>query len=353
MSDLENQILELQKEVAYDSKDYPIEVLVNKYIKDIENDENEIYVPDYQRDFVWSENRQSKLIESIVLGLPVPPIFLAENKSGRLEIVDGSQRIRTLNAFTSNDLELVGLQKVTKLNGIKFNNLDISRKRKFNNTTISVFVLSANATDEVKNDLFERINKGSDILRNMETRKGVYRSEFTDFIYNNCAKNDVFLSATKLSQAVVKRQEHEELILRFFALSDSYPKFNAFSRSLSNALDNYMLLKKSNFNDTEKKEKSEEFNRMVDFVVENFKYGFAKDNNKDVSRILFEAISVGSFLALKEKPSLKLNGQLDIKECLKNQIFKKSISGGNRTHSNSSLTTRIDFIKNTLLGMAA
>ena len=168
MNDVENQIVELKKTVAYDSKDYTIELLVNKYITGLDDDDNEIYVPDYQRDFVWDDSRQSKLIESIVLGLPVPPIFVAENKTGRLEIVDGSQRIRTLNAFIDGSLELKGIEKVTKLNGMKFDDFDISRKRKFNNTTISVFVLSESATEEVKNDLFERINKGSDILRNME-----------------------------------------------------------------------------------------------------------------------------------------------------------------------------------------
>ena len=352
MSNLEEQIVELQKEVAYDSKDYPIEVLVSKYIKDIDLDENEIYVPDYQRDFVWSENRQSRLIESIVLGLPVPPIFLAENKNGRQEIVDGSQRIRTLNAFINGDLKLQGLKKVTKLNGILFQDMDISRRRKFNNTTISVFVLSSNATDEVKNDLFERINKGSDTLRSMETRKGVYRGEFTNFIYNECAKNDQFQGAIKLSATVRKRQEHEELILRFFAISDAYPKFNSFRSSLSNALDGYMGVKKNNFSKEEKKEKLSAFNNMTDFVVNNFKYGFAKDNNKEVFRILFEAISVGTYLALKENPGLRLKKEIDIRNFLDNNEFKKSISGGSRTHSNTNLNRRIDFIKSKLLELA-
>ncbi|KKB03522.1 DUF262 domain-containing protein [Pantoea anthophila] len=352
MSDLESQILELQKEVAYDSKDYPIEVLVNKYTKDIESDDNEIYVPDYQREFVWSDTRQSRLIESIVLGLPVPPIFLAENKNGRLEIVDGSQRIRTLSSFVSDGLALSGLNKITKLNGMSFKDLDISRKRKFNNTTISVFVLSENATDEVKNDLFERINKGSDILRNMETRKGVYRGEFTSFIYSECAKNEKFQSAIKLSKTVVKRQEHEELILRFFALSDSYPKYSAFGRSLNNALDNYMIIKKNNFSPEEKSKKLAEFNTMTDFVMNNFKYGFAKDNDSDVYRILFEAISVGTILALREKPSLFLREKLDIKYCLTDKHFKKATAGQQRTHSQASLITRIDFIKRRLLELS-
>lgn len=240
MNDVEDQIIELKKAVAYDSKDYTIELLVKKYLDKIDENENEIYVPDYQRDFVWDASRQSRLIESIVLGLPIPPIFVAENKDGRLEIVDGSQRVRTLSAFLENDLTLENLEKVTKLNGMSYEDFDVSRKRKFNNMTITVIVLSESATEEVKNDLFERINKGSDILRNMETRKGIYRGPFTDFIYDKCATNKKFRESVILSKTVKNRQEHEELVLRFFALIDMRPKYNEFSRSVSKALDDYM-----------------------------------------------------------------------------------------------------------------
>ena len=86
--------------------------IVKKYSENIEKDANEIFVPEYQRDFVWSQERQSKMIESIILGLPIPSIFVAEDESGRLEIVDGSQRIRTLNAFLCGDLQLINLKKI-------------------------------------------------------------------------------------------------------------------------------------------------------------------------------------------------------------------------------------------------
>jgi uncharacterized protein with ParB-like and HNH nuclease domain len=352
MSDVENQIVELKKTVAYDSKDYTIELLVSKYNNGLDDDENEIYVPDYQRDFVWDDSRQSKLIESIVLGLPVPPIFVAENKSGRLEIVDGSQRIRTLSAFIEGTLELTGLEKVTKLNGMHFADFDISRRRKFNNTTISVFVLSEAANEEVKNDLFERINKGSDILRNMETRKGVYRGKFTDFIYNECAKNDKFKKAVHLSKNVEKRQEHEELILRFFALVDHYPKFNAFSRSVSKALDNYMGDKRDSFTDQEKKDKREKFERMVNFVSDNFKYGFSKKQGQDVSRILFEAISVGTHLALEEKKPLILKKQIEVQYFFTDREFSRAATGQYRTHSTENLNKRIEFVKNRIIELS-
>jgi len=353
MSDLESQIIELKKTVAYDSKDYTIEILVKKYLDRIEDNENEIYVPEYQRDFVWDTVRQSRLIESIVLGLPIPPIFVAENTDGRLEIVDGSQRVRTLSAFLGNELRLDGLEKVTKLNGMVFDDLDVSRRRKFNNTTFTIIVLSESATDEVKNDLFERINKGSDILRNMETRKGIYRGPFTDFLYKECASNTVFRNALRLSRTVQKRQEYEELVLRYFALVDIYPKYTEFSRSVSKALDSYMELKRNEFSAEEKAEKLRNFNSMIEFVTKNFEYGFLKGSNKDASRIFFEAIAVGAHLALKDVPQLILRKKIDVKYWLTDREFNKSVNGEYRTHSTENLLKRVNFVKNHILSMSA
>jgi len=353
MSDVESQIIELKKAVAYDSKDYTIEILVKKYSEGIEENENEIYVPEYQRDFVWDSTRQSRLIESIVLGLPIPPIFVAENKDGRLEIVDGSQRVRTLSSFLNDELRLAGLEKVTKLNGMSYGDFDVSRKRKFNNTTFTVIVLSESATDEVKNDLFERINKGSDILRNMETRKGIYRGEFTNFLYNECANNDRFRSLLRLSPNVQKRQEYEELVLRYFALADIYPKYAEFSRNVTKTLDSYMSLKVSDFSDAEKVEKLRAFNLMTEFVSSNFEYGFLKGPNKDVSRIFFEAIAVGTHLALGENPALVLRKKIDVQFWLKDKEFSKSVNGEYRTHSTENLLKRIHFVKEHILSMGA
>lgn len=351
MSDLETQIIELKKTVAYDSKDYTIEILVKKYLDGIDEKQNEIFVPEYQRDFVWDDSRQSRLIESIVLGLPIPPIFVAENSDGRLEIVDGSQRVRTLSAFLNNQLTLSGLEKVTKLNGITFGDFDVSRKRKFNNTTFTVIVLSESATDEVKNDLFERINKGSDILRNMETRKGVYRGEFTNFLYNECASNIQFRNSIQLSKNVQKRQEYEELVLRFFALVDLYPRYTEFSRSVKDALDHYMQNKQHEFDGAEKIKKLNDFNGMVEFVVNNFEYGFLKGPDKDVSRTFFEAIAAGSHFALLEAPDIALKEKIDVRYWLRDKDFGKSVLGEYKTHSTENLLRRIHFVKDHVLSM--
>ncbi len=352
MSDIEIQIKELKKEVSFDTRDFTIEIIVQKYNKGLDQDTNEIFVPDYQRDFVWDEERQSKMIESIVLGLPIPSIFVAEDINGRLEIVDGSQRIRTLSAFVNEDLVLSDLSKITSLNGKRFSELDESRKRKFNNTAISMIVLSEDTSPEMRNDLFERINKGSDILRGMEVRKGIYTGEFTDFLYDECSVNTKFKSMIKLSSSVKNRQEYEELILRFFAISEKYPKYTAFQKNVGTALDEYIKDKNINFTDVEKKLMLSDFNKMIDFVKDNFLFGFSKSEGKETSRMFFEALSVGTHLALQEKPKLSLKNKIDARQLLNDSGFKNATMGKYRTHSTVTLRARIDFIKNKLFELS-
>ncbi|MNP14315.1 hypothetical protein D3C76_1066320 [compost metagenome] len=235
---------------------------------------------------------------------------------------------------------------------MSYADFDVSRKRKFNNMTITVIVLSENATEEVKNDLFERINKGSDILRNMETRKGIYRGAFTDFIYDECANNQKFRNSVILSKTVQNRQEHEELVLRFFALIDLRPKYSDFSRSVSKALDDYMDRKRETFSEEEKQQKLFIFNRMVDFVTENFEFGFSKSAGKEVSRIFFEAISVGCHLALEEAPNLKPPKKVDVRFFFSDRDFNKSVTGQYRTHSTDNLNKRINYIKDRILSFS-
>ena len=171
---IEEQIETEQKSIAYDMKEFTIEHYVNKYLIDIEKDDNELYVPDYQREFVWDEKHQSRFIESLYLGLPVPFMFSAEIKvSGRLEIVDGSQRIRTLAAFLKDELILSHLEKLTEMNGCRYSDLPKGLQRSFKNIAIRMVVLSSKATEEVRNEMFDRINTSSVPLLPMETRRGI------------------------------------------------------------------------------------------------------------------------------------------------------------------------------------
>lgn len=352
MNKIENQIQDQRKEVDFDTREFTIEILVKKYLERIEEEENELFVPEYQRDFVWDEVRQSRLIESIILGLPIPIIFVAENSNGRLEIVDGSQRIRTLAEYINSNLELLELERLTSLNGTRFKNLDISRQRKIKNTPIRMVVLSENTSEQVKNDLFERINRGSDVLRNMEKRKGIFRGEFNDFIYKDCGTNDLLKELAPLEKSVTNRQEHEELLLRFFALTDNYPSFKTFKRGIGAMLDEYFYEKNNDFNKNEASQKLADLNSMLSFVKKYFPLGFSKKKNTGVSRVFFEAISVGVHLALKEKPSLKLKNEININEWLSDYKFKQNINGKFKTHIPKNIQERAEYVKIKLLDMA-
>ena len=345
---LEAQIVEQKKTVDFDTREFTLEFLVKKYLDNIESEENDIFVPEYQREFVWDDQRQSRLIESIILGLPIPIIFLAEDSSGRLEIVDGSQRIRTLAAFLNNELVLTDLLKLTELNNLTYQDLPDSRKRKINNTPIRMIVLAESTTSEVKNDLFERINRGSDLLRNMEKRKGIYQGDFTKLIYALCKDNKLLAKLAPLAKSVTNRQEHEELVLRFFALLDMYPSYPTKYRGVGVVLDEYLEKMNNTCTPIILEEKKEQFMRMLHIVDKLFLNGFCKKPKQEVSRIFFEALSVGSYLAAQKRNILGLP-KIDAGNWLNDKHFRNLIAGKYRTHTPEKIRDRIDFVKNKIL----
>lgn len=158
----EMEIRDKRQQINYDTKQYPVEILVQKYMEGINDDTNKLFIPGYQREMTWDEARQSKFIESVILGLPIPYLFVAdigddENDESRLEIIDGAEHIRTLTRFVNNELTLSGLEKLEHLNGFKFADLLLPRQRNFNRTTVRVIELTKTANEEFRRDLFERI----------------------------------------------------------------------------------------------------------------------------------------------------------------------------------------------------
>jgi hypothetical protein len=341
----EAQITEHQKEVDYDTKEYPVEIIVGKYTKDLKEDKNEIFVPDYQREFTWDERRQSKFIESVLIGLPIPYIFVADTTKdanegdGRLEIVDGSQRIRTLAAFMGNELELCGLQKLTKLNGFRYQDLPLARQRKFNRRTIRMIELTSEATEEIRRDIFERINTGSDELTGMEKRRGILQGAMLRFL-EECASNDNFKMLVPISTALAKRKEGEEYVLRFFAYLEGYKNFK---HSVRDFLDEYLAAKNINMPDS--KALQAEFHAMLAFIKLYFPNGFMKSTtHKRPSRIRFEAISVGTALALRSNPTIVPQSM----EWIDSDEFAK-LTTSDASNSAPRVVARIEFVRDNLL----
>lgn len=341
----EAEIREKQKPVDYDTKEYPVEILVHKYFEGKETEDNELFIPDYQRDSAWDEGRQSKFIESVLLGLPIPYIFVAdiydlENDLGRLEIVDGTQRIRTLERFLYNKLTLKNLKKLTTLNGFKFKDLPLSRQRRFKRSSLRMIQLTEKADEEVRRDMFERINTGSVELNDMEKRRGISPGPFLSFM-EKLSKNPKFDELCPLSEAAKKRKEPQEFILRFFAYLNNYKKFK---RLVNEFLNEYLETKNDEEFDERKMEN--EFNSMLKFVDQYFPNGFSKrKKHTRTPRIRFEAISVGVALALRENENLVPNSI----EWLESEEFKEYTTSDS-SNSRPKVIRRIEYVRDRLLG---
>ncbi|UIJ38507.1 DUF262 domain-containing protein [Desulfobaculum bizertense] len=355
----EKEIEDQKEKIDYDTREIIIEYIIDKYLKGADKDDNEIYVPDYQREFIWNDYQQSRFIESIILGLPVPLIMLAEMPStGRLEIVDGSQRIRTLAAFKKNQLVLKGLKKLKTLNGLRFEHLANSRKRKFNHIALRMIVISGKATKETRNDMFDRINTSSVPLCSMETRRGIYKGDFANLLYK-LSREEKFKKMCPISKHFENRREEEELILRFFAFYDSYPHFklddednsSIENNGVSRFLDAYL----NNANKKYKnclKEKEELFTQMLMSVDKAFpNQGFRKKiGYKQTSRAYFEAIAVGTALALKERPNLKI-GDMSWATYDKKKLsnFFALFQGKYHSHTPKKIQERIEYVRDNIL----
>lgn len=346
---INTQVETEQRAISYDMKEFTIELYVSKYLKQIEQDENELYVPDYQREFIWDDKHQSRFIESLYLGLPVPFMFSAEIKeTGRLEIVDGSQRIRTLAAFLSDELTLSHLEKLTEMNGCKYSELPVSLQRSFKNISIRMIVLSSKATEEVRNEMFDRINTSSVPLLPMETRRGVYKGQFTDFIAS-LAREPRFKALCPMPKYMQNRREEEELILRLFAFSESFPNYSSVeSKGVAKYLDNYLSDKNKSATKEELKELRKRFFQLVGFVENAFpNQGFAKKRGAvGISKPYFESIAVGIYLALMEKPDIDAvnRAELEINKNSRNEFYKL-IDGRYRTHTSVKIKNRIEYVK--------
>jgi Protein of unknown function DUF262 len=338
----DEQIMEKQKIVDYQIREYTIELLVKKFQEGRKENKNDIFIPDYQRKFVWDEKKQSFFIESLLLGMPIPYMFSADSaeNDGRSEIVDGSQRLRTMEAFLDNKLVLVDLKKLDFLNGFRFSDFLDSRQRRFKRKTIRLIELTEKADYKVRKEIFSRINTTATLLSEMELRRGVYEGDFSDFL-RTCSENVKFHLLCPVSSKRTVREEYQELVLRFFAYGEQLDKF---VHSVKNFLDDYASEKSQQFDAAAMEE---DFENMLDFVNIHFPYGFKKtENHNSTPRVRFEAISVGVHLALKVKPNL-IPAQ-PVSNWLESEAFKAHVTS-DAANNLSKVLGRIEFVKNKLL----
>ena len=353
----ERAIKEKQKNSDFDIREFPVDVIVEKYTKPIPLIGNlpELYMPDYQREYKWSIKQQSEFIESVMIDLPIPYVYVADvsegENEGRLEIIDGSQRIRTISRFLNNLFALEQLTLIPELNGFKFKDLTGPRQLRFQRKTIR-FIELLDVDEEARRQIFYRLNSGGTKLKDMEVRYGTNDGEFLDFI-KALAQNPKFKELCPISKSRVKNREYEEMILRFFAYRfdmDSYvKKVSSFLTDFMDKMNGKYKYKKDEIVISFDKELFEKtFNDMLMFVEQNYHplYFRKTINNTSVPRIRFEALSVGTSLALGSNRPIDIT---NISSWLESSTFA-TLTDSDASNSIPKLRDRTFYVTNNLLG---
>lgn len=320
--------------------------------------EGDIHIsPDYQRHFVWDGKRQSHLIESILLGIPVPSLYLATNSDSSWEVVDGLQRVSTLmnylfmkdadgdpvvlsapdgsNLEPFTELTLEGMTKIPSMNGTKFCDLPKNLRLNFLTRPIRITVLNDKSDYSVRFDLFERLNTGGIVLHEQEIRNCVYQGPFNEMI-KRLAGDERFIRAIKRKD-ITTRGNLEELALKFFAYYEDRANF---THSVREFLNDYMERKTRNPNNIPRLEKI--FDQVMDIVDRELPDGIVRGNRKNTTPlVLYEAIAVG--LADLVDEGAVINGK-KLRSALDNDELKKLTTGA--TNSSKRLLDRINFVSN-------
>ena len=337
----EYQIIELSKRIEFYLTEYSVEMLAKKMR------ENEFVVPSYQRAYTWEDDRKSRFIESLVIGLPVPFLFFWEMPDGKLEIVDGSQRLRSIEEFVLGDFRLGELEGLTALSGFKFSDLSEARRRKINNRSIRGIVLNEHADEQARFDMFDRINTGSKIANKAEVRRGALAGPFMDLIIE-LAQDEDFAKLAPVSRKEANEREREELLTRFFAYGDGLEGYRdrpseflfKYAKTMNERLKADVTLAATY---------RESFRKTMTFVASVFPYGFRRKlKGTATPRARFEAIAIGSKLALEQVPALAADDVPDVNAWLTSKEFSQVI-GSDGANATSRLRDRMNFVKVRLL----
>lgn len=205
-----------------------------------------IRAPEYQRKFRWTHEDESYLIESLLLGLPVPSVYVASNPDGTWEVVDGLQRLSTLIHFMSasqpalkqlevnEPLRLTELKKLPSFNNYCFLDLPTPIRLQFAKRSLRVTALTDKSDPEIRFEVFERLNKGGVSLSPQEVRACIYRGPFAELL-RKLAALPSFRKLVKLQPIHQNDGTREELILKFFAYLNWAEKYDGSVKAFLNA----------------------------------------------------------------------------------------------------------------------
>ncbi|WP_395672047.1 DUF262 domain-containing protein [Phenylobacterium sp.] len=327
--------------------------------------------PDFQREYVWSARQRTRLIESILLGIPLPAFYFNQAFDGTYQVVDGVQRLSTIALFMGggHQLQATDLEYLTSLDAAHFDDLDGPASRRFRTTQIVVHVIEPQTPDEVKFDIFNRVNTLGSPLSSQEVRHAMSRARSREFLAR-LAESPEFDKATekqywrtdKASGVRIrdgKRMSDRELVLRFCAFRnfsvDAYREhesLDAYLNEFTKRIDG-VSERNSDFTDEELAQLETDFKRaMVNAhavlgVAAFRRWPLAAPRRGPINRALFEA--QGN--ALADYDAAKLKGhkekiQSAFRGAFDDARYLRAVTVG--TGDPSNITTRLEITRNLL-----
>ncbi|GJG37252.1 DUF262 domain-containing protein [Prevotella lacticifex] len=326
--DLKEEKLEGEVDEENSSSDevYPAEVRVNRaqfscsHVKILVEKRHELEIsPEFQRNNVWKSSQMSELVESILMGIPIPVIYLFEDRDGNKQIVDGKQRITTIIDFQDDKFTLNGLHVMPSFNGKKFSTLPPKMRGAFEDYQLSFYIIQPPTPERVKYDIFDRVNRGGTQLTHQEMREALYMGKATEMLKYLRMENGSFLKATGNS-IPEKRKKDTYLILRsvsfmlLWGFSERVKKLNngkdiSYKSDIDDFLASTMIFLNNKADDGLIKDLEHRFLSSMDYIYDimgsdGFRFAHEEGSSRrPVSMPLFETLTyVFSFPVVNKNP---------------------------------------------------
>ena len=233
-SDVLTRFEEFQQEVVLETSDHALSTLTSMVTSGAID-----LSPHFQRRDRWDSFKQSQLIESFVLNIPVPPIYLAEGQRGRYDVIDGKQRLTAISHYLSGEFMLRSLERFPDLNGRRFVELPPEVQGTLNFRPLRTVTLLRQSTDSAKYEVFHRLNSGGQVLNAQEIRNVLFRGPLNELIYT-LSENAFLRRQLKIASdraPAYKNMTDAEWVLRFFTMKSTWERFSGDYRQ---SMDDFM-----------------------------------------------------------------------------------------------------------------
>jgi transcriptional regulator with XRE-family HTH domain len=326
---------------------------VGEVVKRIRSDRYDLN-PEFQRDFVWPEDKQSRLIESCLMRIPLPVLYVAEADDGRIVVVDGLQRLSTFRRFLDNKLKLSFTRNEDEpahlLEGKRFDDLELKLRERVEDTQLTLYILDAKAPERAKLDIFERVNSGEPLTR-QQMRNCLYNGNATRWL-KRCADSRPFLSATggSLKSKTMRDREAINRFCAFAILGWNHYRSGEMDSFLAEALDSMNNMTPEKLNELEARFT---FSMAVNerlFKRHAFRKSLRTENDSDRSALnvaLFDVCSV--VLSTLNEHTVSLHESIiktAVAELLGDEEFNRAITYA--TNDKKRVKTRFEKMENTI-----